>query len=102
MSTHLPIEMPELSLNILVNSETVGNTQAILAVDLSGKHTDKEVLIPVVTRQARIPAPIHGQIRRIHHHTDAVELDVTSLNEDDTEWDTFTIDRHDPIYFLGG
>lgn len=97
MSEYVPIPFPTPSPFRFATS-LMNETTEVKAMDLSGRHLDWHVYIPVVTRDAHLPTMVYGQIRRVHQHTDAVEVDVTSTDPDFTEWDTFTIQPHAVVY----
>lgn len=103
MSEHMPIPFPEAATGLLRLHEDVSFCveEAIRAELINGTHRDRTVLFHIVLREARIPALVQGQIRRVHHHSDAVELDVTNMDETYTEWTTFTLGPDDVVWFLG-
>ncbi|QLF84028.1 hypothetical protein SEA_UPYO_49 [Gordonia phage Upyo] len=102
MSTDLPTPFPAMSAGPLRLHEDVwNNVDIVQAEDLAGKHLDREVLFKVVLREAKLPALVHASIRRVHHHADAVEIDVTNLDDDYTEWTTYVLAPSDAVYFLG-
>lgn len=101
MSEHMPIPMNPTFRNVLrVHDEVRACGTIRLANDMTGSEIGAEIVFHVVLREARIPALIQGQIRRIHHRADAVELYITNTDETYTEWSTFTLDPNDVVLVM--
>lgn len=97
MSEYLPLPFPVPSPFRLATS-LMNEVTEVKAMDLSGRHLGWDVYVPVVTRAAHLTTLVFGHIRRVHQHTDAVEVDLTNDDPDFTEWDTFTLHPHALVY----
>ncbi|AOE44788.1 hypothetical protein SEA_STROSAHL_78 [Gordonia phage Strosahl] len=96
MSTHLPIALPDADAHALRSG--MWDCASKPAGELSHADIGQLVVFPVVLREAKISATVHGEIRRVHMHTDEVEIDITNTDEGYSEWSTFTVAPEDPVF----